>query len=169
MAIKQVFKSRVISCKYIFGKDGPSKGKHAAFVNFMYLTDVPEEIAELESEIKANGPGFIIYRDPNMTEIDDAASFMDNLKAKIIAEYEAGKEAALQAGKNQSHSVTGGGNPLSSNFTNNNITGDVGDKTPPIPQVGAQGETGAALAALKNKVGEVKTNIPQAAAQSNSK
>lgn len=168
MALKQVFKSQVISCRYIFGDEGPSKGKVAPFVNFMYLTDVPEEIAELNKQIELTPHG-LIYRDSEFMETDTDVDPMSELKAKIIAEYEANKQRALDAAKNTSTSISSGVNPLTSAMTNegNIPVVNVQETKPSVVAAGeGSNDKEAALAALRAKVASKE---PGAAAQSNSK
>lgn len=168
MALKQVFKSQVISCRYIFGDEGPSKGKVAPFVNFMYLTNVPEEIAELNKQIELTPHG-LIYRDPDFLETDSDADPIAEFKAKVIAEYEANKQRALDAAKNTSTSTSNGVNPLTSAMSNeaNIPVVEVNDAKPNVVAAGeGSNDKEAALAALRAKVAAKE---PGAAAQSNSK
>lgn len=69
MAIKSVFKSRIESCQYVF-----QNGKSAVFSEGRFLTDVPQEIAELMGEVgeegntKSRHP--FIWIDPDEKQLD---------------------------------------------------------------------------------------------------
>jgi hypothetical protein len=81
MAIKKVFKSLIPSVNYV-----TQRGRTCVFQEGRFLTDVPEEIAELtQTVIDKSNPH--IYIDPNESEFDTT------LQEKLIA---AQKEAALR-------------------------------------------------------------------------
>lgn len=89
MTTLRVFKSTLPSVNFIFGN-----GKPAIFQQGVYRTNVEWEIVELEKEIAAGHPH--IYIDQNEREIDsEMVDPMNALRAKIIAEFVAAQEAAL--------------------------------------------------------------------------
>lgn len=81
MQIKQVFKSTISSCKYIF-----KSGKEASFINSEYYTDDDVEISELTKEINLKHPH--IFRDENKLTVDtDNLDPLAYIKKKAIEEY----------------------------------------------------------------------------------
>ena len=86
MSTKREYVNSLGSTTFLFANGSP-----AHFVNGYFYTDNAKQIAELDAEIE-NGNPFISYtRDVTDEDLDPIAG----LKAKIIAEYEAAKEAAL--------------------------------------------------------------------------
>lgn len=80
MAIKRIFKSHIASTNYL-----TKKGKTLRFIEGKFMTDIEEEIAELEYEIKSGHP--YIYIDAAEKEID--TTLEDKIK-------EAQREAAMK-------------------------------------------------------------------------
>lgn len=89
--LARLFFSSLLSSKYLF-----TNGKEANFVNGQFTTAIPTEIHQLETEVLAGHPH--LYMDPNRLEVDVANQdpLMD-LKARIISEYEAAKQAMVKA------------------------------------------------------------------------
>ena len=81
MAIKKVFKAHIPSVNYV-----TQRGRTCVFQEGKFLTDVPEEIAELEQVVRDKSNPHI-YIDPDESEHDTT------LQEKLIA---AQKEAALR-------------------------------------------------------------------------
>lgn len=89
MATLRVFKCTIPSVNFIF-----ANGKAAIFQYGVYRTNMEWEISELEKEIAAGHPH--IYIDAAEREIDsEMVDPMNALRAKIIAEYVAAQEAAI--------------------------------------------------------------------------
>lgn len=86
--VMRVFKSRIGTCNYPFA----SSGKLAHFIRGEYLTDLPNEINELESEIRQGHPH--IYIDEKKREIDILADPLDGVRKKAIADYIAEQDEA---------------------------------------------------------------------------
>lgn len=87
MSKKNLYLSRISSIKYIF-----VNGKEANFILGQYITDAPEEIQQLDAEVKQGHPH--IYTDPNKKEVD--ATYLDPVEAikrKAIADYLAQQRA----------------------------------------------------------------------------
>jgi hypothetical protein len=83
MATLNVFKNRLGSCKYVF-----SNGKEANFINGTYATDIEDEIAQLNAEVKARHPH--IYIDENEVTIDsELIDPIEQIRQKAIADYKA--------------------------------------------------------------------------------
>lgn len=96
MAMKKVFKSVQPSIQYVF-----KNGKVAAFINYEYMTDLENEIEELNAEIGAVGFGKSkqphIYIDADKTEIDtDALDPIAVIKQQAIKEYLAAQAEAMK-------------------------------------------------------------------------
>lgn len=80
MALFTVFKSHILSCKYVF-----TDGTEAAFVNGRYMTDDEDRISELQKEITNKHP--LIYVDDKEKTVDSTElDPMSALRAKIRAE-----------------------------------------------------------------------------------
>ncbi len=89
MTTLRVFKSTIPSVNFIF-----ANGKPAIFQQGVFRTAVDWEIAVLEAEIAAGHPH--IYIDEAEREIDsELVDPMNALRAKIIGEYLAAQEAAV--------------------------------------------------------------------------
>ena len=133
MAIKKVFKVSLPSVNYVF-----RNGKPASFVGGKYLTDIPDEIAELEDEISKGHP--LIFVDPNELEMDE--KYLDpmvGLREKIIAEFLENQAKANDPTNDMGTSTQGSVIPANSQ--------DVA-----VAAAGGSGATlVASLAALKNK------------------
>ena len=87
MAIKRVYKNTLLDSQYLF-----RNGKSAHFVGGRYLTDVKEEIEELDNEIRNGIPH--IYVDPEDTVVDTGkedfvAQRQREATIAAIREYEA--------------------------------------------------------------------------------
>jgi len=89
MSIKQVFKSTLPAIRYIF-----KNGKEAAFIAGEFLTEIAEEIDQLECEIKCGHPH--IFRDTDKLAVDTEADPLAEIKNKIRAELLAEQEAAVR-------------------------------------------------------------------------
>lgn len=63
-----------------------SKGKLANFRHHRFATDIPEEIEQLNAEIKSNNP-YIYTKSDALFLTDEMEDPMKALKAKIIADY----------------------------------------------------------------------------------
>lgn len=87
------------SCRYIF-----PDGKAATFVQGRYLTNIESEIRHLEAEVER---GSSISIDPNERVVDSLDDPMEALRKKIIADYLAQQERALDAQANVSESEEG--------------------------------------------------------------
>jgi|SRR6188768_2894875 len=107
MGIKKVFKSHMSSINYV-----TSKGRTCSFVEGRYLTDVPEEVAEL-TEIVNSKSNPHIYIDPNEKEFDTETQDRVSKAARDAAIAELEKinkekmEAAQKDGKNAASGSTG--------------------------------------------------------------
>lgn len=81
MPILHVYRASLPSMNYIF-----KNGKPATFISGRFTTDLEEEIAELDAEVKARHP--FIYIDPEEVTIDsEKLDPMSGLRERIIAEY----------------------------------------------------------------------------------
>lgn len=89
--IKKVFKSTSKNVCFTFAHSN----KKIQFLQGVYFTDVPQEIAALEHEIQLGHPMF--YIDPDESEIDTEAEAKarQKLKDEAVAEYLA-SQAALK-------------------------------------------------------------------------
>ena len=88
MAIVNLFKSRIPSCRYIF-----KNGKEAHFINGEYMTDIEEEIEQMNYEIKLGHPHLFVDAEKvtvDTTKLDP----LSEIKAKAIAEYIARQKEA---------------------------------------------------------------------------
>ncbi len=91
MTIKHIFKSRIPSMTYVF-----QRGAVAHFIGGRFMTDIYEQIAELEAECKSGNP--TIYIDEAEMSIDsDALSPLDTIKKKAVEEYLASVKSATLA------------------------------------------------------------------------
>ena len=106
MAIKKIFKSTLPYINYV-----TTAGRTCVFQEGRYLTDNPQEIAELTFEIKrGNTPH--IYIDPQEVEIDTTLQerIIEAQKAaalKVLEEHNAGQQG--QAGSSQQSTATSQG------------------------------------------------------------
>lgn len=88
MLTKNLYHSRIPSCKFIF-----KSGKEANFIGGTYLTSDPVEIAELDIEIKSVHPH--IYVDENNLAVDtENIDPLHEIKRKAVEEYLAAQQAA---------------------------------------------------------------------------
>lgn len=102
MAIKNIFKSRVASSKFVF-----KNGKEASFVLGKYFTDVPWEIKELESEIESGHPH--LYVDKAEATIDsDLVDPLEDIRKKAVADYIARMSKATQQDNDMGETVNTG-------------------------------------------------------------
>jgi hypothetical protein len=84
-----VYKTRVLNSRYVF-----ANGVAASFIGDQFVTDDPQQISELDEQIRQRHPA--IYADPAQRGIDPKSlDPMEIFKEKIIAEYLA-KVAAAQ-------------------------------------------------------------------------
>lgn len=97
MAIKSIFKSYIPSLNYL-----TKAGKALVFIEGKFMTDIKEEIKELEDEIKSGHPHLFI--DPNEKEID--TTLQDKIKQaqqeatlKAIADHNAQNSADASGAK----------------------------------------------------------------------
>lgn len=99
MAIKQLFKSYLSSNNYI-----TVKGRTCSFVEGRYLTDHPDEIAELRQIVSDKSSPFI-YIDENEKEVDTTTQerLQGAAKKAILEELERinAEKAASQEGNKQ--------------------------------------------------------------------
>lgn len=167
MTISVIFKSALPSFSYLY-KDGVP----AVFINGRYMTDRPEQIAELTAEVGAIGVTKskhpYIYIDENEQEVDsEALSPIELLKlqakeearAELLAEQAAASARALNAGANVSDTDNGN---FAKSLGNSNTIAQAGaaESTGPAVGVGIEaaapgvttvtpGSMAAKLAALK--------------------
>lgn len=81
MAVKNLYKSRIYSCKYAF-----KNGKEANFVDFKYLTDIKSEIEELDYEISLGHP--TLYVDPTRKTVDTSKiDPLEDIRKKAVDDY----------------------------------------------------------------------------------
>lgn len=101
MALKNLYKSRIYSCKYGF-----KNGKEANFVDFKYLTDIPSEIEELDAEIALKHP--TIYVDQEKKTVDTSKlDPLEDIRAKAVADYIAQQKNAVKDGNDMGLSSPG--------------------------------------------------------------
>lgn len=94
MAIKQVFISTILSCKFLM-----PNGKELSFVNGEFYTDIDGEIALLTAEIKAGHPH--IYVDAAKKTIDtDRMDPIEEIRRKAVEDYKASMAAATDKSNN---------------------------------------------------------------------
>lgn len=119
----RIFKSHMAHMQYVFhgmhldktGQDGKPipngiGGKAAAFMSGEYRTDVAEEIAELENEIRLKHPFIHQDADPTKREMDaEDVDPMVALKKKHFAEFAAAQQAAMNPSKDMGKSDQSGG------------------------------------------------------------
>lgn len=79
--VGRLFINSIPNCRFIF-----KNGKAADFLNNEFVTDVEEEIAELEAEIKAGNP-YISVDKARVTVSLEPMSAIDTIKAQAIAEF----------------------------------------------------------------------------------
>ena len=94
---RQLFKSRMSSCSYIF-----RNGKRAVFQMGCYITSNGEEITELLAEIANGHPTF--YQDPNEIFVsEDRSDPIAALRKRIAGEERAKLLAEMQAATDPSN------------------------------------------------------------------
>lgn len=89
MTVKNVFKCRMPSMNYVF-----SNGKYAQFIEGVFMTDIENEVQELEKESKSGHP--FIYIDQDEKTFDTSLQDKMNIavataKLNVLREYEANK------------------------------------------------------------------------------
>ena len=84
----RLYKSRLLSCKYIF-----TNGVAANFVNGKYATPVESEIAELDAQIRQGHSHLYVDKDEITIDYDHTDPLAE-LKKKFFAEFTAQAEAA---------------------------------------------------------------------------
>ena len=125
MALKKVYKNRVLSSRFVF-KDG----HEAAFVLGKYFTDVEAEITELEHEIKVGHP--FLYIDPDETEIDsENVDPLSEVRRKAVEEYIATQNAANQKTNDRGISVAQPLTPANSTTVSEGAAGSVAEASAP--------------------------------------
>jgi len=101
MATKNLYKSRISSVKYAF-----LNGKEANFINFEYITDLSNEIAELDNEVLQQHP--TIYTDPTRLTVDtNKRDPLEDIRAKAVADYIASQKVAMDPKQDRGTSVQG--------------------------------------------------------------
>ncbi len=99
MTMKRVFKSSLLSSVYLFKNGNP-----ANFINGEYYTNIEEEVAELENEVRLGHPH--IYMDPNRREVDtDKLNPIEEIKRQAVEEYLAKVAAGQGQGKDMGTSL----------------------------------------------------------------
>lgn len=84
---------RIYKCSFMSTSFLMPNGKPCIFVNGVYRTDSPAEIAEFDKMIAEGHPHF--YVDPNEREVDSAfVDPMAMMRHRIIEEYKASQAAA---------------------------------------------------------------------------
>lgn len=97
MTIKRKYKCTMENTQYLFGNP-VSNGKAAQFIRGEFLTDVPEEIKELDEQIAKGIPH--IYVDPNDAAIDTGLiDFVREAQIKATKEAMRIYEEAQKTGK----------------------------------------------------------------------
>lgn len=141
MTTLRVFKSTIPSVNFIF-----ANGKPAIFQQGVFRTEVDWEIAALEAEIKNGHPH--IYIDEAEREIDsELVDPINALRARIISEYLAAQEAAVNPANDMGSTTQESLKPANSQDVAAAAAG--GD--------GSQHKTAARLATLKTAVSAAST------------
>ena len=153
MAIKNKYCSTFPSIKYLFGN-----GKEAIFVGGVYLTDVPWEIEQLDSEVQQGHPH--IYVDAaNLTTDSDGADPLEIIRRKAVADYIAAQKVASDPTtyRGTSDNGTGFSGATTATLSEAAMSSDegVGAAIAAAQAVPVKPADGGALAALKAKVAAV--------------
>lgn len=93
-AIKDVFLGSMAHFRFAF-----KNGKEAIFLNGKFMTNIPEEIKELDDEIALGHPFITRPTNPDEHRVDTTyVDPMEVIRAQVRAELKA-EEAAMRAGK----------------------------------------------------------------------
>ena len=137
MAIQKLYKCSVKSCSYIF-----KNGKAGYFIHGRYVTSLPNEIEELESEVSLGHPN--IYIDIKELEVDTEADPLAGIKAKlrqeILDEIRATELIAINPARDMGESEKGKFKPAST--TDIAATSAGGDATQVVAKLASLMSTG---------------------------
>jgi len=127
MAVKNLYKSRLYSCKYAF-----RAGSCANFVNFEYMTDIKSEIEELDNEIALGHP--TLYTDPARKTVDTSKlDPLADIRAKAVADYIAGQKNATDPTNDMGTSAPGKLNVATSANVAGAAAGSTSGQAAPAP------------------------------------